>query len=216
MDVKVECQKRAEGSKPGALRRSGLIPAVLYGHNGTESVSLTMKAKEAETLLKKATVNNTPIQFNVPELPWSGQVLLREVQSHPWKKEVYHLSFFSVAGHGSIEMVMPLHFEGTAAGVKEGGVLDTVMTELKVQCIPDQIPEAINVDISNLGVGDSLRIEQLPLPKGITPLHNPEETVVTVTAPLTATEETQEALEEATETPTESEAESEAESETEG
>ncbi|HBE21572.1 MAG TPA: 50S ribosomal protein L25 [Cyanobacteria bacterium UBA11149] len=99
MEVTVECQKRAEGSKPRALRRDGLIPATLYGHKGAESESLTVDAKTVETLLKNSKVNDTVIQLEIPDLSWSGKVLLREVQVHPWKRaNVYHLSFFAVAG----------------------------------------------------------------------------------------------------------------------
>jgi large subunit ribosomal protein L25 len=96
MQVTVECQKRAEGSKPGALRREGLIPATLYGHKGAESVSLVLKEKEAINLLKKASVNHTLIDLTIPDLSWSGKALIREVQAHPWKKTLYHLSFFYV------------------------------------------------------------------------------------------------------------------------
>ena len=91
MELAVECQKRAEGSKPNALRRSGLIPAVLYGHKGSESSSLTIKAKTVEHLLKKHAVNNTLIDLSIPDLSWSGKTLLREVQVHPWKGYPYHL-----------------------------------------------------------------------------------------------------------------------------
>lgn len=190
MDVTVECQKRPEGSKPNALRQSGLIPAVLYGHKGTESLSLTLGAKAVETLLKKATVNNTLIQVNIPDVSWTGKALLREVQTHPWKRsEVYHLSFFSVAAQDTLQVVVPLHFVGEAPGVKEGGVLDPVFTELQVQCAPDKIPESIEVDISNLQVGDGLHAEQLVLPEGVTALIEPGETVVTITASVSAAAE---------------------------
>lgn len=181
MEVSVECQKRPEGSKPGALRRSGLIPAVLYGHKGTESVSLTLPAKTAETLLKKATVNNTLVQVNIPDISWNGKALLREVQTHPWKRsQVYHLSFFSVASQDSLEVTVPLHFLGQAAGIKSGGILDPVITEIQVQCAPGDIPESIDVDVSNLEIGDSLHVGDLILPQGITPMLEPETTIVIV------------------------------------
>jgi large subunit ribosomal protein L25 len=180
MEVTVECQKRAEGINPRALRRSGLIPAVLYGHKGTESVSLTVEAKTAETLLKQATVNNTLVQVNIPDISWTGKALLREVQTHPWKPLLYHLSFFSVAAQDSLEVTVPLHFVGQAVGIKSGGVLDPIITELQVQCAPGDIPESIDVDVSNLEIGNSLHVSDLVLPPGIVPLIEPETTVVTV------------------------------------
>jgi len=162
------------------LRRSGLIPAVLYGHKGTESVSLTVPAKTAETLLKKATINNTLVQVNIPDISWTGKALLREVQTHPWKPLLYHLSFFSVAAQDSLEVTVPLHFVGQAVGIKSGGVLDPIITELQVQCAPGDIPESIDVDVSNLEIGNSLHVSDLVLPPGIVPLIEPETTVVTV------------------------------------
>ncbi|HAA32395.1 MAG TPA: 50S ribosomal protein L25 [Cyanobacteria bacterium UBA8553] len=208
MEVTVECKKRPEGSKPNALRRSGLIPASLYGHKGAESVALTLDAKDAEILLKKATINNTLVQVKIPDLSWNGKALLREVQTHPWKKaELYHISFFSVAAQDSLEVVVPLHFVGEAVGVKEeGGVLEPILTELQVQCAPDKIPETIEIDVSNLKGGDILRVEELVLPQGVTALNEPDTTVVTITAPLSVTEALAEeaAAESDTQTPTES------------
>jgi large subunit ribosomal protein L25 len=181
MELTVECQKRAEGSKPNALRRQGLTPAVLYGHNGKESVALTLSTRTAETLVKKASVNNTMIQLSVPELPWSGKALLREVQSHPWRGSLYHLSFFSVGGQATIEVTVPLHYVGESVGVKQnGGTLDTVLTELEVVCSPNDVPDAIEVDVTNLNVGDALHVSELTLPKGITVLGEADRVTVSV------------------------------------
>jgi large subunit ribosomal protein L25 len=96
MEFTIECKKRPEGSKPNALRREGLLPVVLYGHNVSESVSLVMDAKTAERMVKKAS-RKTPVQVNVPELDWSGKAVLQEVQTHPWRGSLYHISFYSVA-----------------------------------------------------------------------------------------------------------------------
>ena len=189
MELTVECQKRAPGSKPNALRRSGKIPAVLYGHNGVESVELTLEAKAATVLVKQAAINNTLIQLNVTDMPWSGKTLLREVQSHPWKNSLYHLSFFSVGTHESIEVTVPLHFVGNAIGVKNsGGILDTVITELAVQCPPTKIPETIEVDVSNLDIGDSLSISDLQLPEGVVTLADGALIVVSVMRSSTSRE----------------------------
>ncbi|MHC5736441.1 50S ribosomal protein L25/general stress protein Ctc [Nostoc sp.] len=184
MAITVESQKRPEGSKPRALRRSGLIPANLYGHKGTESISLTIDAKTVERLLKRASVNNTLIDLNITDAPWRGKTLLRELQIHPAKGTPYHLSFFAVAGHGDTTVEVRLRFVGTAVGVKqEGGFLDTVITELQVSCAPENIPEIIEIDVSNLQIGDSLRINELVLPEGVTVLGDAEQVVVSVSQP---------------------------------
>lgn len=197
MAVTVECQKRAEGSKPKALRREGLIPATLYGHQGAQSVCLTIDAKTAEQLLKEASVNNTLIDLSVPELSWKGKTILREVQTHPWKPFLYHVSFFAVAAQASLDLVVPLNFVGEAYGVdQEGGMLDLVVTELPIQCAPDNIPDSIEIDVSELKMGESIHVGELMLPTGVTPQLEPERTVATILAPrVTAQEEEAEAEE---------------------
>jgi large subunit ribosomal protein L25 len=97
MAITVECKQRPDGSKAKALRRSGLIPANLYGHKGSESISLVVDAKVVERLLKQARVNSTAVIVNIPELSWSGGTVIREVQRHPAKGFTYHLSFFANA-----------------------------------------------------------------------------------------------------------------------
>ncbi|MEH1928318.1 MAG: 50S ribosomal protein L25/general stress protein Ctc [Nostoc sp.] len=184
MAITVESLKRPEGSKPRALRRSGLIPANLYGHKGTESISLTIEAKTVERLLKRASVNNTLIDLNVTDIPWRGKALLRELQIHPAKGTPYHLSFFAVAGHGDTTVEVRFRFVGTAIGVKQdGGVLDTVITELQVSCAPENIPDVIEIDVTNLQMGDSLSIGDIVFPEGVTPLAEPERLVVSVLPP---------------------------------
>lgn len=184
MELTVECQKREAGSKPNALRRGGLVPAVLYGHKGAESVSLTIEAKTAKQLLEKASLNNTVIQLNVTDMGWNGKTLLREVQSHPWKGFPYHLSFFAIAAQESLEVTIPLHVVGEAVGVKqENGLLDLMMTELEVRCAPDSIPESIDIDVSGLHRGDALHVGDLVLPPGVTALSDAERVVVSILTP---------------------------------
>lgn len=97
MDLTIDCNKRAPGAKPNQIRRDGLLPAVLYGHNGTESISLTVNAHDMDAVIRHATVKKTVINVNVPDLEWSGKAVLQEVHTHPWKKQVYHVSFFAQA-----------------------------------------------------------------------------------------------------------------------
>ena len=183
MEFAIECHPREAGSKARALRRAGLIPANLYGHKGAESISLTVDSKTVQNLLKAATVNNTLIDVNIPELSWNGKALLREVQRHPWKGFPYHLSFFSIAAQKKVEVLVKLNFVGTAIGVKQsGGLLDSPISEVRVQCPPDSIPEAINVDVSELNVGNFLAVKDLDIPEGITIMAEPKQLVVTVLA----------------------------------
>ena len=183
MEVTLECKKRPTGRKPGALRRDGLIPASLYGHKGAEADSLVINAKDAQTLLKQASTNNTLVNLKVPDLPWSGKALLREVQAHPWKRTLYHLSFFSVGAQDSVEVVVPLHLVGEAAGTKEGGILEQTITELTVQCAPDRIPESIDIDVSDMEVGASVHISEIVVPEGVTVMDEPQTTAFSIVPP---------------------------------
>jgi len=127
-------------------------------------------------------LNNTVINLNVPDLPWSGKTVLREVQTHPWRSaEVYHISFFSYAAHGNIDATLPIHFVGEAPGAKTGGgMLDTVYTELPVQGEPGSIPESIEVDVSQLQIGDAIHLKDLNLPAGVETQVDPETVIASV------------------------------------
>ena len=187
MDLNIECAKRAADEKTKKLRREGTLPAVLYGHDGSESVALKLSNYEAEALLRHATVNKSVITVNVPDMPWSGKVILREVQKHPWKNKIHHLSFFSIASQKEIEVSMPIHFVGDAVGVvNSGGTLDMVMTEIQLKCPPDAIPQSLDVDVSDMDIGDALHVSEIKLPKGSSVSVEPSLLVVSVLAPRTA------------------------------
>lgn len=96
MEMTIECSKRDPKAKANALRQQGLLPAVLYGHDGANSVSLTVNDREMQALLRRgAKVQETPITVTIPELSWNGTAVLQEVQTHPWKGKIYHVSFFA-------------------------------------------------------------------------------------------------------------------------
>jgi large subunit ribosomal protein L25 len=183
MNISVECKSRPEGSKPRALRREGLIPAALYGHDGAKSISLTIPAKEAQLLLREAAINNTLIDLNVPDISWKGKALIREVQAHPWKRTLNHLSFFTVSAKQQVEIVVPIVLTGKAAGTKEGGIVDQIMTELKIICAADSIPESIEIDVTSFEIGSMLQVGEIVLPEGAEVLDDPERTAISIVLP---------------------------------
>jgi large subunit ribosomal protein L25 len=183
MNISVECKSRPEGSKPRALRREGLIPAALYGHDGAMSISLTIPAKEAQLLLREAAINNTLIDLNVPDISWKGKALIREVQAHPWKRTLNHLSFFTVSAKQQVEIVVPIVLTGKAAGTKEGGIVDQIMTELKIICAADSIPESIEIDVTSFEIGSMLQVGEILLPEGAEVLDDPERTAISIVLP---------------------------------
>ncbi|MGI8936348.1 MAG: 50S ribosomal protein L25/general stress protein Ctc [Phormidesmis sp.] len=188
MELTIDCTQRAADEKPKKLRREGTLPAVLYGHDGSNSIALKLSNYQAEALLRQATVNKSLITVNVTDIPWSGKVILREVQTHPWKNKLHHLSFFSIASQSEIEVSMPINFVGNAIGVTDqGGTLDTVMTEIQLKCPPDAIPQSLDVDVSEMNIGDALHVGEITLPKGSSVAADPAQLVVSVLAPRTMT-----------------------------
>lgn len=182
MEFVVDCQPRPH-QNPRTLRRSGLIPAVLYGHNGTDSLSLAVDSKIVKKLLLTAKVKNSIITVNVKELGLSVITLLQDVQTHPWNGDIYQLDFFAVNAQKQLTITVPLNFTGKAIGVTdEDGSLDMVLNSLEVHCLSGVIPERINIDISNLKIGNILHVEDLVLPEGVTSAGAADRVVVSVLA----------------------------------
>jgi len=189
MSFSIECKPRTEGTKPRALRREGLIPAALYGHKEAESISLTINAKEAQNLLKKAAINNTLIDLDIPDISWNGKALIREVQAHPWKRTLYHLSFFAVTGDKKISLVVPIKLTGSAKGIKQGGILEQIFTELHISCAADNIPEYIELNVTDFEIGTNLSVGDVVLPEGVSVLDDAEQTMFSIVAPAKISEE---------------------------
>lgn len=183
MSITLECKTRAEGVNPRALRREGFIPANLYGHKGAESVSLVLSQKEALHLLKIASVNNTLVDLSVPDIDWKGKVLIREVQTHPWKRNLHHISFFSPSADKNVIVVVPLKIVGHSVGMSKGGIMEQMVTEVKVRCLPDKIPQFLEMDISHVDIGKSFAVGDLVLPEGITVLDDPHKNIIGIVAP---------------------------------
>ncbi len=168
MPLTIECQTRSEKTNPRAVRRQGLIPATIYGHKGAESTAVTINTKDAIALLRKAVINNTLIDVKVTDGDFSGITILREVQYHPYKDDIYHISFFSIAAQSKIEVSIPVNFVGVPVGVKVGGgSIEVLMNEVQVACPPTGIPSFFEVDISALEVGQGLHVSDLVLPEGV-------------------------------------------------
>ncbi|MBE9032101.1 50S ribosomal protein L25 [filamentous cyanobacterium LEGE 11480] len=91
----IEAAKRPEGSKPNALRREGKMPATVYGHNGTESLQIVIDAKQAGFLVRDAVERKSQIDLSIPDLKMNTTAVLQEVQKHPWKPSIYHISFMA-------------------------------------------------------------------------------------------------------------------------
>jgi large subunit ribosomal protein L25 len=183
--VSVTVEKRSAAGK-GPARRSragGKIPGVFYGPNQKQAITLQLDEKE---FAKKISVleGSALIQFEspAPELK-SRMVLLREVQSHPVSGAVLHADFYEVDLTKKLEVSVALHFTGKAVGVEAGGILQPIVREIAVLCLPTEIPAFIEVDVSELGIHDSIHVEELKLPERVEPVYDTNFTIVTVTPP---------------------------------
>ena len=148
------------------MRAGGKIPAVLYGNN--ENINLFIDSKSFREMLKKSG-RNVLINMKIEkaEKPADRTVILKEIQRNPVTRDIIHVDFYQLDRTKKIEVAIPIHFVGEAPGVKEGGVLNHVLRELKVECLPASIPDKIIVDVSHLQLGDSISIADLTLAEGV-------------------------------------------------
>lgn len=172
-----------EGRGKGAarkLRAEGRIPANIYGH-GVDSIAIATDAHEFESLTSRISVDNTLIELQMGGK--SRQVIIREIQRHPYKSQVLHVDFFAIRADEKIKVSVPVRVTGTAAGVKNsGGVLQQALHEVEIDVLPSEIPEAFEIDVTELEIGDSLHIADLDT-MGFETAEAAERTIVTVQPP---------------------------------
>lgn len=181
--IKLQARVRTETGKGSArsLRRSGFVPAVLYGH-GEETRACKVESKEMERLLTSVPWESTVIDLKLDDGKTSS-VLIRDVQIHPYRAEVLHVDFLAVHAGEKVKLEVPIRIVGVAPGVKEGGILEHARHEVEIRCVPAKIPEALELDISELGIGDSITVAQLTPPEGVEILTDPESTILSVVPP---------------------------------
>lgn len=174
-----------DGTGKGPARRAraqGRMPAVFYGRT-SEGAKLIVDAHDFRRRI--ANLEGThliELRSSAPQLD-KRMVLLREVQHHPVTGTPVHADFYEVALDQAIVVRVPLHFEGKAAGVALGGILQPIIREMEVRCLPTAIPEFIAVDVSALEIHDALHVADLKLPAGVETTLDETDTVVSVLAP---------------------------------
>lgn len=169
------------------LRQAGQVPAVIYGH-GREPQALTLDARDFGKLLDRIAYASTVIELTVDGKP--SMTLIRDIQRHPFKKEILHVDFQELVAGEKVTVSVPLVFVGTADGVRNsGGILDQVMHEVSIHVDPALIPNHIDVDVTALTIGHSFHVGDLKLPEGVEVLEDEDATICVVTAPKAAAEE---------------------------
>jgi large subunit ribosomal protein L25 len=186
--VEVHIERRAGSRKSDArkLRRSGKVPAVLYGPKRA-TASIAVGADEVER--KLAHLEGSHLirlvhDGHAPEAELHERmVLLREMQRHPVTGEVLHADFYEVNLTERLTVSVPLRFVGKPVGVVEGGILQPIQREVEVECLPTEIPEFVEIDVSALRIHEAVHVGELRLPEGVTALGDPARPLVTVLPP---------------------------------
>ena len=200
--IKAEPRKVQGTGASRRLRRTDRVPGILYG-GGKDALPIELDHKDLFFKLRQEAFHASILDMEVGNE--KSQVLLRDYQMHPFQQRVLHADFQRVAADKKIHMKVPLHFINAenSPGVKvAGGLVQHVMNELEVRCLPKDLPEFITVDLANLQAGHSMHLSSLPLPAGVEAIvpKGEDPTVATVVIPrvMTAEEEAAEAAAAAT------------------
>jgi large subunit ribosomal protein L25 len=175
--------ERREGSGKGVarkLRAAGRVPAVVYGH-GKDTVAISVDAKDLYHVLHTGAGTNVLIDLVVDGR--DNLAMPREIQRDHIRGQFKHVDFLIVSRTEKIAIDVPVRVIGESPGVKAGGVLEHHLWDLHVECLPGDVPEAIDADVSELAVGDSLKVADLVPPKGVAILTPADESVVAVVTP---------------------------------
>ncbi len=192
----INCEPRTEYGKGSArsLRRAGFIPAVLY--RAGRSTPIKIRKEEIvkfinSTMGEQVMIN---LQFNDGT---SKLALLKDYQVDPVKGQLLHTDFYEVSLKEKVRLTISIVLKGEPVGVKkEGGVLQQVLTELEIECLPDMIPPHLEVDVSELRAGESIHVSDLQIPEGVKVTEDAEEVIATVTTPTEEEAAEEEAVEE--------------------
>ena len=177
------------------IRAQGLIPAVFYG--GGENIPLSLQPKELLKILSAG--ENTIFQLEIEgEAAEDRKALVRDLQRDPLKETLLHADLYRISMDVEITVSVPLVLEGVSREVSDvGGVINQLLHEIEIQCLPSLIPHELTVDVAHLGIGEVLHVRDIPVPQGIQVLAVPEEVVASVsvrgeeeapTAPMPGTE----------------------------
>lgn len=180
-----------------ALRRDGKIPAVLYGP-AAEPKSLAVDVKDMETIIKDSPAGQVFVNLSV-DGGQAAPAMLKELQRHPVSGKFLHADFYQVDMNRKVKVMVPVTTRGKSIGVEMGGMLQIIRRSLEVQCLPNQIPETIEIDISDIQMGESVHVEDIDLGGDVEIPHEVNFTILTVISGRMKAAEEEEGEEEAVE-----------------
>ena len=164
------------------LRSEGRTPAVLYGPNMDGALSLAINNKELEKVLHTGAGGNVLVNLNI-QGDKMRKVMFKDVVRHPLRGTLTHVDLLEVAMDHKVTVEIPVHLVGKAAGLAFGGIVQHEARTISVECLPTNIPDSVDIDITNLEVGHSLHVKDAPLPEGVVALDDPELTLVSIVSP---------------------------------
>jgi large subunit ribosomal protein L25 len=167
LEIKSDIRKTGGKGPSRALRREGRIPPVLYGPK-TEPMSLSLNRKELETVLKNRKTGQFLFNLTIENgTPSNKTIMIKELQRHPVSQKFLHADFYEVAMDQKIRVRVPVLTKGKSKGVEFGGMLQIIRRELEVLCFPNQVPQSIELDVTDMDVGDSIHVKEIPLADGV-------------------------------------------------
>ena len=165
------------------LRAAGKVPAIFYGRKSSP-VKLAVDMHEFAKLLDQAGSNPLfDLEISGDEKVLKRTAMLKDRQVNPMDGSLIHLDFLEVFMDESVEITIPLEFVGKSVGVERGGIFQSTVRDLRVSCLPQDIPNLITVDISDLDVGHAIHAKDLPIPPGVTLLSEPDQAIATIVIP---------------------------------
>jgi large subunit ribosomal protein L25 len=183
LELKTKIRKSVGNGPARALRREGKIPAVLYGPK-TEPILLSVDIKDIEQILKQGTVGQALLSLVIQNgEKVTKAAMIKELQRHPVSGKYLHIDFYEIDMQRKINTTVPVVVKGQSKGVEVGGIMQIVRRELEVFCLPSAIPEAFEVDITELDIGDSVHVQEIQLPDGVELPEDVDFTVITILAP---------------------------------
>tara|TARA_B100001758_G_C18387116_1_gene600770 strand:- start:405 stop:1070 length:666 start_codon:yes stop_codon:yes gene_type:complete len=187
-DYKIEVQKRELSSKKSfvkGLRHNGDIPGIYYSHDSKDSIPFIVTEKVLREALKS---NSQVYKINVGSK--TRDVIIKSIQYHPITEKMIHIDLYGVDMDTKVTVKVPILIVGQSVGVKEeGGVLNQSMTEVEIECLPQDIPQNIEADISDLAIGDTLRLDNITLSDNLALVGDLEMLIASVVAPAKQEEE---------------------------
>ena len=189
-DYKIEVQKRELSNKKSfvkELRKQDNIPGIYYSHDSKESIPFTVDKK----ILHEALKTDTQV-YKITVGGKDRDVIIKSVQYHPVSDKMIHIDLYGVKMDQKVTVKVPIILTGQAEGIRSGGILNQTLTELEVSCLPSNIPQNIEIDITDLDVGDAIRLEQVSVPDDVALEGELDLLIVSIVLPTKAEEPTEE------------------------